>query len=845
MEHESRSVKELAKELNTDENAGLTEKEASERILKIGRNEIVPRENNPKWFSLLAFANEPMMWLLVGAAAIYFVLGDNFDAWIMLAAAVPIALIDVVIEYRTENALEKLRQKSSPKVKVIRGGIEKEIDSTQIVPGDIFIIVEGDIVPADAVILESSDLKADESPLTGESMMLDKEHAGTFTESVFNNKAMVFAGTTIMGGKAKCIAMKTGISTEYGKIGKMISSIEVSQTPLQKNIDKIVKILGTVAVGLSIILFLIQIFFAKKTWTLAMIDAVSLAIAAIPEEFPITFVFFLSIGAWVLARGNALVKRMVGVETLGSVTVICTDKTGTLTTGTMTITEIYFKGKTHDADKFLETKEAQEVLEAVVLASEKNPFDPMEKSIFEYASRMEDPEKIQETWKLETEYAFDRKSKYMSHVWSKDKKQMIFAKGSIEGIFALCRSKDKDAIKANEIMAKKGIRVLALARKQLKKIQGRDEDEKGMEFVGLIGFSDPIREGVPEAVKDCQTAGIRVVMLTGDHKATAKAIAMQAGLKGEGISEGYEIETLDQKHLNDLVRRTSVFSRVNPEQKLAIVTAFKSLGETVAVTGDGINDAPALKKADIGVAMGLRGTEVAREAATMVLLDDNFVTIVEAIKRGRSIYDNLKKAFNYLIAFHIPIFLSALIIPLMGLPLLLMPIHIIFLELFLHPVVSIVFQQQQAERDIMTRQPRKKDDPLINGKSVFRLVSVGGLIFLISLAAYIEEMGGGEIHARSLAFSIFIFSEVFLIVTELAGNRPADAVKIISNKALLITMAITISGWIILGSLQATQAVFKIAPLNPIKIVVALVLALIPLTVSELWKRLEIRASSI
>ena len=836
-----RLVSDLAAELGADGKNGLTEAEAVSRLQKYGRNEIVPKKKHENWLSFFAFLKEPMIWLLVGAAAIYFVLGDSLDAWIMLLAAIPIAAIDVIIEYNTENALEKLRKIALPRIRAIRNGAEQEMDCTELVRGDIFLVSEGEIIPADAVVLESSDLALDESALTGESQPVDKGQKKDYTEGVFSNQNVVFAGTTVMGGSARCLAFRTGTATEYGKIGKMIAGIETAKTPLQKNIGQIVGVLGMVAAVLFVFLFAMQVFVAGKGWSEGLLDAVSLAIAAIPEEFPVTFALFLSLGAWSLAKVNALVKRMIAVETLGSVTVICTDKTGTLTSGRMTLTHVYYDGEIYDADEFLARPHAKEVVEAAVLACEKNPFDPMEKSIFDYARKAGDPDALQARHSLEAEYSFDNKSKYMSHAWKYDGKLRLCAKGSVEGILArskISKAGKEGVLKANAHLAQKGMRLLALAKKPLSSLKGRKKDEAGMEFLALLVFSDPLREGVPQAVRECEAAGIRVMMLTGDHRLTASAIAQEIGFKDISMMEGSELARLPKSRLASILSSINVFSRLVPEQKLSIVVGLQAKGEVVAVTGDGVNDAPALKRADIGVAMGQRGTEVAREAAGLVLLDDNFVTIVQAIKQGRAIYDNLKKVFSYLIAFHVPILLSALFVPLLGLPLLLAPIHIIFLELFLHPVISIVFQQEPPEEGVMQRPPRRRDSPIVNLSAVKRLVFEGALLFALCLAAYWAELPEGEFHARSLAFTLLVFGEAFLMIGELAGKRNISIARIAANRSLIASLAITIAGWTLLGGSYLAQEIFKITPLTLNEVLLALGLALIPLLACEAWKAL-------
>ncbi|MDD5317323.1 MAG: cation-transporting P-type ATPase [Candidatus ainarchaeum sp.] len=835
---EKRLVSEIVSELGSDAGRGLTELEAARRLLSKGPNSPGGGKRRA-WFSVFSFLGEPMIWLLLGAAAIYFILGEALDAYIMLAAIVPIAAIDVYMEYRTESAIERLRSRITPHVRVLRNGVEREVDATEMVPGDVYFVSEGDVVPADSAVLEAADLKADESALSGESKAVDKAPGEHYSSAVFENPGALFAGSTVVGGRGTLLAVRTGRETEYGKIGGMISAIETVRTPLQKNIDDIVRVLGFAAIGLSMALFLLQYFFAGNPWQVALLDAVSLAIAAIPEEFPITFALFLSLGAWSLAKRNALVKKVVAVETLGSVNVICTDKTGTLTLGRMSLTSVFYGGELFDADEFLSEPDAAGVLEAAALACEKKPFDQMEKSIFAFVGKRKDPEKIQSGWELVREHSFDERTKHMSHVWRRDGKLRVFAKGAIEGILSSVKASDsvkKDALDANAQMAGQGTRVLALAAGPLGHSGDRKSDEGHAEFLALLGFSDPIRPGVAEAVKSCHGAGIKVLMITGDHHATAEAVARDIGMPGPVVMEGSELARLSGKDLTRAVHKANVFARVLPEHKLAIVRAEQSHGDVVAVTGDGINDAPALKSADIGVAMGMRGTEVARDSAAMVLLDDNFVTIVEAIRNGRVIYDNLRKAFAYLVAFHVPIFLCALVIPAIGLPLLLMPVHIILLELVLHPTVSIVFQQELPEEGVMRRKPRKRDAALVSGTDFARLTLQGFMLFALCLAAYSLALKNGELEARAIAFSLLMFGQVFMVAEELAGEKPMSLARIIGNRTYLAIGALTIAAWVALAAIPATQAVLKVSGPAPALVVLLLAVSTAPVVVMEFAK---------
>ncbi|VVB98276.1 putative copper-exporting P-type ATPase A [uncultured archaeon] len=818
----------LIERLGSDPEAGLGEGDALERASKYGKNILAPKKEMKEW-GVLAFLKEPMVWLLAIAGAVYWWLGDIAEAVITLVAIIPIAVLDVAIELQTDRALEKLKKLGEPEATVVRGGAEKRIRTEELVPGDIVLLREGDVVMADCAIISGSDIRADESSLTGESLPVEKKAGEYAGGELFANKGMLFAGTTVVSGRARCIVVETGQRTSYGKIGGMLAATEEGKTPLQAEIERIITNFGIAAVALSVALIAIEMLTSgpvnSETWKHAVISGVSLAIAAIPEEFPVVFTLFLSLGMLALANRNSLVRKLSAVEALGSVDVICTDKTGTITSGKMALSSLVPDMGVDEGEFML----------AALMACEKEPFDYMEKAVYEkaYGSRALDE---LEKWELVQEYPFDREDKYMSHVW-KGKGLVLCAKGSVEGILKRCgmgKTEKQRALRANEEMAKKGMRVLALARKELDRVRGRKSDESGMEFLGLMGFSDPLRKGIPEAMRECQEAGIRVIMLTGDHMHTADAIAHQAGIAHTGIMEGRGLEVPESRFLQ-ILRQVNIFTRVLPEQKLRIVEGLQKLGYRVAVTGDGINDAPALKKANIGVAMGERGTEVAKEAADLVLLDDNFRTIVEAVRNGRKIFDNLRKAFAYLVVFHVPIFLSALLIPLMGLPLLLLPVHIVFLELVLHPVISVVFEKEPAEADVMRRRPRKKDQGILTRGEVLGLVLEGTVLSALALGAYVLSLGSGELHARGFALAVMISGQVFLMASKLSGKR-TGVQSILSNSYLLPTAAIALAAYGLLMYVPFAAEQMSIAQLGIADWSFAWALALVPFAFSEYRK---------
>ncbi len=824
---------ELVQRLGSDAMAGLTDDEARRRLKTHGRNILVPKKKVRIW-GYLAFLKEPMLWLLVIAGVVYYLLGDLAESVITIVAVVPIAIVDVVIELQTDKALEKLKVLGEPEVRVIRGGVEKRIRSEELVPGDLLLVQEGDVVMADATLLAGSSIQADESSLTGESQPVEKKPTERYSEDLFENEGTLFAGTTVVSGRGRCLVVRTGAATQYGKIGKMLSGTYAGKTPLQTEIWKIIEIFAVVSVVLSVLLVLIGLFaygpITDTVWKEAIISGVTLAIAAIPEEFPVVFTLFLSLGMLRLANANALVKNLSAVEALGSVDVICTDKTGTITTGKMSVAEVHRRPSVSEPEFDL----------AALMACERDPFDPMEKAIYAHLADRPAIARLR-SMDFVHGYPFDSRDKYMSHIW-KGSGLRIAAKGSVEGILSRCEvdgATRADVLAQNDEMAARGIRVLAFAQKPLDKVRDRAKDEEGLELLGLMGFADPIREGVTKAVTECRQAGIRVVMLTGDHKVTASAIAHKAGIAADGVVTGKELNVPDDQLL-PVLENNNVFARVLPEQKLKIVEGYQKLGYRVAVTGDGINDAPALKKANIGVAMGERGTEVAKETAALVLLDDNFKTIVGAVRNGRRIYDNLKKAFSYLVAFHVPIFLSALIIPLLHLPLLLLPVHVVFLELVLHPAISIVYEKEPEEPGVMSRRPREKKVKLLHRREFAGLVAVGTVLFLGTLFAYLvadpTASPAHELYARSVAFSVMIVGQILLIISTLA-LKEANFSRLLANRFLVPTMVIALGVYGLLMYVPAAADYMRIMPLGPLEWLWVAGMALLPFLVAETLKR--------
>ena len=793
---------------------GLDEAEASRRLQALGKNQLFPKRS-AAWWGVVAFLKEPMIWLLGMATLVYYLLGDSFDATITAVAIVPIGIIDVVIEVRTDEALKKLEELSEVRVSVVRGGAVVTVPPEALVPGDRLLLKEGELVMADAAVVESSNLQVDESSLTGESTPVSKSRQEYYSEEVFTNAGTVFAGTRVLAGKGACLVTKTGPSTQYGMIGKSLAKTKGSRTKLQHDIDRAVRVFAGVAVALSVALVPIALLLGDSL-SEAVLGAISLAIAAIPEELPVVFTIFLAFGMLELSRNKALVRALPAVEALGSVNVVCTDKTGTITTGVMRLTEVATDGR-HKVEELPDPGTPRPLLLYAALACEPEPFDYMEKAIHDAAEGAGEGDEIRK-WRLERSYPFDPAKMYVTHVWSNDGSVLVCAKGSVEGILGMVdepESVKARALALNKAMGDDGVRVLALAAKEANKSGERSQDEDGLRLVGLLGFEDPVRPSAAHAVAEAQRAGVRVVMLTGDHMSTAHAVAHRVGIAHEEIVEGRALDDMDESLFLKVIASTNIFCRVTPQNKLKIVEGLQKLGYSVAVTGDGVNDSPALKKADIGVAMGERGTEVAKEAASLVLLDDDFKTIVGAIRNGRKIYDNLKKAFSYLIAFHVPILLAALLVPIMRLPLLLLPIQIVILELALHPVVSLAFEGQPAEAGVMNRPPRPRESQILGSAQVGRLIFLGFVIFAVSIAGYLIafDMGYSVERARAVGFTAMVLGQLAIVPTELTFGRIGVKVLTQNRRALLLIGAVLLA-YVAVMYVPGAAAAAKIAGLS-------------------------------
>jgi len=780
------------------EPSGLSDVEVAVRLQQHGFNELPSSRSRSIVATAWEVVREPMFLLLLACGTIYLVLGDVQEALMLLGFVFVVLGITLYQERKTERALEALRDLSSPRALVIRGGERIRIAGRDVVPDDVVVLAEGDRVPADSVVVSSNNLSTDESLLTGESVPVRKvawDGVREMTRPGGEDLPFVFSGTLIVQGQGIAQVRSTGIHTEMGNIGKALQTVQVEGTRLQTEVGLLVRrvaILGLVLCVIVVVLYGLT----RGNWLQGFLAGITLAMAMLPEEFPVVLTIFLALGAWRLSKINVLARRVPVIETLGSATVLCVDKTGTLTVNRMSIRKLALDGEVLDVEQQAQSlpEEFHEIVEFGILASQRDPFDPMERAFHDLGNaRLAQTEHLHADWTLERGYSLSPSLLAMSHVWKSPagKDFVLATKGAPEAIADLCHlnSERTKAIGEQVVaMAQDGLRVLGVARGVFgqQTLPGEQHDFT-FEFLGLVGLADPVRTTVPAAVAECYTAGIRVVMITGDHPTTAKSIARQAGIKPvDEIITGPELEKLDEAELQLRVRTINVFARMVPEQKLRLVNALKSNGEVVAMTGDGVNDAPALKAAHIGIAMGGRGTDVAREAASLVLLDDDFTSIVHSVRMGRRIYDHLQKAMTYIVAVHVPIAGMSIVPVLLGGPIALMPVHILFLELVIDPACSVVFEAEPEGADVMSRPPRNPTLPLFGTRLLGLGLLQGASGLLIVLAIYLSALWGwlNASDATALSFTTLVVANLGLIFANRSWTRTIWATLRTPNSAL-------------------------------------------------------------
>ena len=787
---------------------GLTPAEAAARLVTDGPNELARAGQRSVLRIALGVLREPMLALLLLGGGAYLLLGSLNEALILLAFATFSIAVTVIQEARTEHVLEALRDLSAPRALVIRGGARLRIAGRDVVRGDLIVLEQGDRIAADARLVEAHDLQADESLLTGESLPVGKIAAPPNADETVprpggDDLPFLYSGSLVTRGSGIARIVATGPRSEIGRIGQSLAGLETEAPRLRRETTRIV---GWCALGGGTVALLVVVLFGllRGGWIEAVLAGIAIGMSLLPEEFPVVLTVFIAMGAWRIGKVGVLTRRAAAIETLGSATVLCTDKTGTLTENRMSVAALWLpSGETVALKPGLAAPDAfRALVETAALASAEAPSDPMEIAL--HGARGKEAPLAEAHGDLVQAYALRPDLLAMSNVWDDGEELRLSAKGAPEAIAGLCRLSPSvhAAMKAAvEAMAMRGIRVLAVATAAPKdRNWAKSQHAYHYTLTGLVGLADPLRPSVPAAVTECRNAGIRVVMITGDHAATARAIAAEAGIADGDVLTGDDLAALDDAALALCLKTVTVFARIMPEQKLRIVQAFKAAGEIVAMTGDGVNDAPSLKAAHIGVAMGQRGTDVAREAAAIVLLDDDFGAIVQAVRLGRRIYDNLRKAMAFIFAVHVPIAGLALIPLLFGQPLLFGPIHIALLELVIDPVCALVFEAEDDEADIMARPPRASDEALFSLHMIAWSVFQGATALALLAAMLFAETANGmpESELRALMFfalvaavlALTFVNRSFSAVLWQALLRPNTALRMVLLAVGAITVAI-------------------------------------------------------
>src|SRR3989344_119443 len=885
---------EAAKKLCSDLEKGLDSAEAEKRLLQFGENKITSKKGFNAIKIFYGQFKSFLVVLLIAAAAISFFIGEGLDAGVILAIIILNAMLGFRQEFKAEKAMQALQKLAVPKAIVVRNGKEQAVDSTKIVPGDLIVLREGDRVPADARIIESINLKTNEAILSGESNPAEKQTQKIFeTAGIADRKNMLFLSTTIVYGRGKAVATATAMQTEFGKISAALQAIKKEETPLTKNINDFGKKLAIAIVAICIIIFFLG-FFAGNNARLMFFTSLSLAVAAVPEGLPAVVTITLALGMKAMAGRNALIRKMSAVETLGSTSVICSDKTGTLTKNELNVEKVFCnniffeatgtgfeaEGKILFEKKHVELEKQPELellLEAAVLCnnaalSENNAVgDPTEIALLALAKKAcIEKKSLEKEFVFLGEIPFDSERKRMSSVFESGKGRIVFCKGSVESLLEksskiflegkekpLSKKDFQDLMEKNDLLARSGYRVLGLAFNSLSKRShslafespgkdGTNSIESELVFLGMAAMIDSPREEAREAVQLCQKAGIEVKMITGDHLLTAIAIAKELGIMGQGGTaiSGAELEKMSEKELEEKILQISVFARVNPEHKLLIVKALQKKGLTVAMTGDGINDAPALKKADIGIAMGLTGTEASKEASDMVVLDDNFATIVSAVKEGRRIFSNIQNFVKYLLAANtaeVLLILFAIVLEFFfgnrGWPLPLVPVQLLFINLITDGLPAIALGNEPAAKDLMLEKPRKKSQGILHNTISFILVSgiIGAVFTLVSFR--IGLMQNIET-AQTMAFATIIIFET-IIAFNCRGTKNIFQINPFGNKSLVLAAIVSIAALAAIITIPAAGIFLGVKSISAAEWAIAIALALPAMIIPFLEKPLQ------
>ncbi|MCW4046551.1 MAG: cation-transporting P-type ATPase [Candidatus Bathyarchaeota archaeon] len=807
----SQEMQEVIHSLGVNPATGLTDSEAAERLKKYGANRLVV-EHEIRFLDILREEiTEPMVLLLLVVGVLYSVLGTLTDALTIVIIIIILVLVEVWNEYRAKRSIASLRKLAPPTTLVLRNGKAQEVQTAMLVPGDIILLKTGQRVPADARLLETFGLEVDEASLTGESLPVAKEAAVVLPSEarITEQRNMLFAGTIVARGQAKALITATGASTELGRVAGIAKAAREPRTPLQLYMKQLSKSLVWIAVFFSVLVPVLG-FVRGLPLEQMVLTGLALAFAVIPEELPIIITMVLGVGAYALSKKGALVKRLRGAETLGSITVIATDKTGTITESKMKVEHLYFDGRIIQVQEF--KKNEKEALKIALLASEAlrdvkgNEVlgNPMAQALLEQLRQdAVDVQQLTEDWVLKDELSFDNKRKLASYVYQHGNSMVVLSSGAPENMLAnstrvLLKGEETELADATRVevanamveMAQSGERLLAFGYRRVPHASAlkRETMEREFVFVGVVGFIDPPRKEVKEAIRTCQEAGIKVIMITGDHPETARTIAAQVGIDSRRVLIGNEIARMSDGEVKKALKETSVFARVTPEDKLRLVRLLRENGEVVAVTGDGINDAPALKEAHIGVAMGLRGTDVAKETADMVLTDDNFATIETAVREGRKLYGNLRKGVRYYLACKVALVASFLLPIALGVPLPFAPIQIIVLELFMDLAASATFVAEPEESGTMTKPPVNPKERFMN-RSMLQTISLGALSLFAAVSfSFLSTwfLTQNLTLAQTMAFATWMLGHIFLALNFRSEKEPLAKLGFFSNKVMVL-----------------------------------------------------------
>ncbi len=850
---------ELYREFNTDKN-GLSAGESQKRLSQYGHNRL---EEKPGKSPLLIFFEQftnLLILILIIAAVISAFIGDLIDTIVILAIVLLNAVIGFFQEYRAERALSALKKLEIPVATIIRDGKHQQIPATEIIPGDIVVLTAGEIVPADIRLIESPNLMIDESSLTGESTPVEKSTNIISEEtSLADRRNMTFKGTVITYGRGVGIVVTTGMSTELGRIAYLLQETEKIKTPLQIKLDVMGKRLAVVALLLCLIIFIAGIW-RGESLQLMSLTSISLAVAAIPESLPAVITIVLALGAYRMSKVNALIRKLPAVETLGCVTAICSDKTGTLTQNKMKV-EFIYDGKELKKKWSLDTSDMNLIFKAMTLCNDasidndKGIGDPTEIALLKAASEIGiHKHELEKRYSRINEIPFDSFKKRMTTINSSPDNQEIyltFMKGSVDNVLDICSidsNMKEQILKANEKMAADGIRVLALAYREIEKGISLKDVEKDFIFLGLVGMIDPPREEAYEAVKICMKAGIVPIMITGDHPITAQAIAKRLGITNENgqIITGRDMELLEPAHLNNLLSSVRVFARVSPEDKIRIVTSLKDKGHIVAMTGDGVNDAPALKKADIGIAMGITGTDVSKEASDIILRDDNFATIVKAVYEGRVIYDNIRKFIRYMLSTNSGEILTMFFALMIGMPLPVLPIQILWINLVTDSFPALALGIEPAEKDVMNRPPRNPKESIFARGLWQHIIWVGLLMSFGTLGVMAWGLKHDDLeHARSMVFFTLAGFQMFHVMAIRSERESIFTLGLLSNKPLLGAVLLTFLLQLMITYIPILQRIFKTAPLSAIELFICVTISFSVFIAVEVEKAYFRRKSSL